>query len=195
MKKIKELYVFDLDETFLRVPSYTTKKLIEEKHPYIEFKDPYEFYDNHLSLCDDMNHIQLIEPVFREWEIANADLSCAHALITHRVKSLKDVILSLLKKKGVSFDHNYFLGRVSEKVLIIDHLLKTEYDPTLIQTIKIFEDSIDQIYRYQKWFADSLNNLEIDYSKIDIQYWIVDKARMFRINEIELSDKRRITLI
>ena len=181
MKKIKELYVFDLDETFLRVPSYTTKKLIEEKHPYIEFKDPYSFYDNHLSLCDDMNHIQLIEPVFREWELANADLGCAHALITHRTESLKDVVLSLLKKKGVSFDHNYFL--------------KTEYDPKSIHTIKIFEDSIDQIYRYQRWFADSQNNLEIDYSKIDIQYWIVDKATMFRINEVELSNKKRITLI
>lgn len=188
MQKINELYIFDLDETLLRVPSYTTRGLIEKENPGLIFDSPYSFYDNPISLCDKLNNIQLIEPVFREWEEANADLSCAHVLITHRVKELKETVTDLLLRKGITFDHTYFLGRVGDKSDIITYLLSAKYDPTTISKIKIFEDSIDQIFRYQQYF----NNVEYN---IDIEYWIVDKARVFKIGDIQLSDKKRITLI
>lgn len=188
MKKAKEIYVFDLDETLLRVPSYTTKKLIEKEKSGVTFNDPYEFYDNHLSLCEEMNHIQLIEPVFKAWEEANIDLDCVHVLITHRVDKLKEKIIDLLKNKGVTFDHSYFLGRVGNKSEVIEYLLTFEYDPHSITTIKIFEDSIDQIFKYQQYFKDLSYNIEVE-------YWIVDKARVFKIEEVQLSNKKRITLI
>jgi hypothetical protein len=188
MQKIKELYIFDLDETLLRVPSYTTKHLIEDKNPGVHFDDVYSFYDNPLSLCDKLNNIQLIEPVFREWEEANADLDCAHVLITHRVDKLKETVIDLLSRKGVTFDETYFLGRVSDKSDVVEYLLTFVYEPTSINKIKIFEDSIDQIFKYQQYFNSLVYN-------IDIEYWIVDKARVFKIGDIQLSDKKRITLI
>jgi hypothetical protein len=188
MQKINELYIFDLDETLLRVPSYTTRGLIEKENPGVIFDSPYSFYDNPLSLCDKLNNIQLIEPVFREWEEANADLDCAHVLITHRVDDLQETVIDLLKRKGVTFDYTYFLGRASSKSETVDYLLTFIYDPRTITKIKIFEDSIDQIFKYQQYF----NNLVYN---IDIEYWIVDKARVFKIGDVQLSDKKRITLI
>lgn len=188
MKKINELYIFDLDETLLRVPSYTDKFAIERLNPDISFNTPYEFYDHPLSLCDKINNIQLIEPIYREWEEANADLTCGHVLITHRAFSQKNTVLDLLKRKGVLFDHTYFLGRASAKSNCLHYILNEVYYIEEIKKIKIFEDSIDQIAKYQQYFSES------DYD-IDVEYWIVDKARVFRIGEVQLSDKKRITLI
>ena len=127
MKKINELYIFDLDETLLRVPSYTDKFAVERLNPDISFNTPYEFYDHPLSLCDTINNIQLIEPIYREWEEANADLSCGHVLITHRVFNQKNTVIDLLKRKGVVFDHTYFLGRASAKSNCLHYILNEVY--------------------------------------------------------------------
>ena len=187
MKQIKELCIFDLDETLIRVPGYTDKKAVES-FAKITFTHPYEYYDHPLSLNEELHNIQLISPVYDAWKNSNSNPESESILITHRVIELESTVIDLLKSRGITFNSTHFLGRASAKSDVIEYLITFEYDPFSIVKIKIFEDSIDQIFKYQQYF----NNLSYN---IDVEYWIVDKSRMFRIYDIALTNKTRIELI
>lgn len=186
--KISELSIFDLDDTILRIPSYTSKKFLDTYlgHNYLD--TPYSFYDNQVSLDESIFDIYLIEPVVKAWEESYVDLAAASVLITHRSDKLKERILDLLAKRGIYFDKSYFLGRKLEKIEILEELLTSEFDCRNLTRIKIFEDSIDQIFKYQQYFKSK--NLAVD-----IEYWIVDKSRIFKISEVSLTNKQKIKLI
>ena len=66
MQQIKVLQVFDLDETFFRMPGYTSKKSVESEG--LTFSHPYDFYDHPASLCENAHNIQLIGPVYEAWK-------------------------------------------------------------------------------------------------------------------------------
>ena len=186
--KIFELSIFDLDDTLLRIPSYTSKKFLDTYLGHTYLDTPYSFYDNEVSLDESIFDIYLIEPVFKAWEESYVDLNSSPVLITHRSDKLQKLVLDLLAKRGIYFDKSYFLGRKLDKIEIVDQLLNSEFNCENLTRIKIFEDSIDQIFKYQQYFKSK--NLAID-----IDYWIVDKSRIFKINEVSLTHKQKIKLI
>ena len=65
-----------------------------------------------------------------------------------------------------------------------------------LETIEIYEDSIDQIIRYQENCQRINNLLYIDKKPyLNIKIYIVDKSTMYQIENVSLSDKKRIVLI
>jgi hypothetical protein len=186
--QISELSIFDLDDTILRIPSYTSKKFLDTYLGHTYLDTPYSFYDNEVSLDESIFDIYLIEPVVSAWREAYDNDKSAPILITHRSAKLEEQITDLLAKRGILFDKSYFLGRKIEKIEVLDQLLSGELDLEYLTRIKIFEDSIDQIFKYQQYFKSK--NLAID-----IEYWIVDKSRVFKISEVSLTNKQKIKLI
>jgi hypothetical protein len=65
-----------------------------------------------------------------------------------------------------------------------------------LETVEIYEDSIDQIIRYQEFFQYLDELLHINNKKsLESKIYIVDKSKMYRIENVKLSEKKRITLI
>lgn len=180
---IKTLQIFDLDETFFRMPSYAAKKQVEKEE--LMFNGPYEFYDHPKSICTDSYNIQLIGPVYEAWKRGSSLTDHATVLITHRVKNLKEEVHSLLKSRGVEFDETYFLGRVSSKTEIAKKLI---HDLPKLEIVEIYEDSIEQLGAYQELFK------QLDF-KLEVRLYIVDKSKMFRLEDFKISEKTRIRLI
>lgn len=186
MENIKTINIFDFDETFVRAPGYTNKKSVEKEHPELKFDAPMHFYDHSKSLCEDIHHIQIIEPVYNEWKKSIDDPTVINVLITHRVKELQPEVFSILNKRNVQFDRTYFLGRTVEKPVILEEIL-SEYSE--IKKVRVFEDSIQQLNLYQNFFKK--NNI-ID---IELEMYIVDKSKMYNISNFELSNESSIKLI
>jgi len=192
MSIIKTLQIFDFDETIVRAPGYTSKKQVESKE--LQFNQPYEFYDHPKSLCEDTHNIQLISPVYDAWKNGSEDSTVYSVLITHRVQSLSEKVTSILNDRGVKLDKMFFLGRTKRKIDIAEELVKSL--PSVV-SIEIYEDSIQQIFAYQTFFA-RLNTERVwkeGKNEIEIKIYIVDKSKTYRIENILLTEEKRIKLI
>lgn len=185
---IKKLDIYDFDETFVRAPSFTNKKAVEKAHPEHQFNHAYEFYDHHKSLCEDLHHIQLIEPVYEFWLQASADLNTITALVTHRVSHLEEEVKKVLENRGVTMDRYFFYGRTTPKFKAIEEIL---IDFPNIEKVRIFDDSYEQISIYLK-YIDLIAETD---SKIEYEIWAVDKSKIFKVNSMNLGESKRITLI
>lgn len=185
MRKIKTINIFDFDETFVRAPSYTGKHTAEKSTPGLIFNSPYEYYDHPTSLNEDLHNIQIIEPVYLEWKKSKKDEFALTVLITHRINDLKNEVIQILNKREVIFDKHYFLGRVRKKTEVLKKLLE---DNPEVKIVRVFEDSVQQLEIYQKFFKE-------EKSKVKLQMYIVDKSRMYRLNKLTISKEIRIKLI
>lgn len=186
MNVIKTINVFDFDETLVRCPTFSSKKIIEKEYPDIKFEDPMSFYDNEKSLCENLYHIQVIEPVYEEWKNSINDPNSLTVLITNRKKELEKIVLSILDKRNIQFDRTYFLGRTKNKSSILEMILNSHPE---IEKVRVFEDSIQQLDLYQKFFK---NNKKY---KIRLEMYIVDKSRLFKISNFNLTNEKRIRLL
>jgi hypothetical protein len=191
MSEITKIKIFDLDETIIRAPGYTGKKVAENEN--LQFGDAYSFYDHSKSLSDDLYNIQVISPVMDSWKSGKKDDSCLNVLITHRVEELKETVISLLKSRGITMDESFFLGRKSKKVDTTLDLINKYY---AVQSIEVYEDSIQQIYLYQEFFKEVNQVRQANgIVPIDVKIWIVDKSRVYEIRSVALSNEKNITLI
>lgn len=191
MDKITRLQVFDFDDTLFRIPTYTSKIHLEGLG--YTFNDPYEFYDHNISLDESLHNIQLIGPVYDAWKEGKDDPSCMQILITHRVVAVEEALMKVLDARNMSFDRIFILSRKTEKTVSMQEVMRTLSN---LKTVEIYEDSIDQIIRYQEFFQYLnellyINNKPCPESKI----YIVDKSKMYRIENVKLSEKKRIVLI
>lgn len=181
---ITTLKIYDFDETLFRVPSYASKKMIENDS--LQFGHPYHFYDHGKSLCLNTYNIQLVEPVFRAWESGNVDSSCYQVMITHRVREVEDEVMRVIEEFGLRFDDTHFLGRASSKANVARQLIATFPN---IQEVHVFEDSIHQLAVYQE--------IEKDMGQLgpEFKFYIVDKSKIFRIKDINISEGQSVRLI
>lgn len=191
MDKVTRLQVFDFDDTLFRIPTYTSKIHLEGLG--YTFNDLYEFYDHNISLDESLHNIQLIGPVYDAWKEGKDDPSCMQLLITHRVTAVEEALMKVLDKRDMSFDKIFILSRKTEKV---DSMKEVMSILPNLETIEIYEDSIDQIIRYQENCQRINNLLYIDKKPyLNIKIYIVDKSTMYQIENVNLSDKKRIVLI
>lgn len=191
MSNTRLLQVFDLDETFFRMPGYVGKTQVEEYG--LRFDHPYDFYDHPISLSEIVYNIQLITPVYEAWKWGKEQPDTISVLITHRVESLRDQVMAILTGRGVTFDQAFFLGRKSSKAEAVREILKQN---SSIQEVRLYEDSIQQIDIYQKFFEEV--NRQRDLAELpDYVYktYIVDKSKVYRIEEVKLSEETKIELI
>jgi len=176
---MKKLQVFDLDDTILRIPTFSAVNPNEAAIIYGE--NPYQFYDSPESLDYRKYNIQLIEPVYEEYlkERENS----YQVLITHRVPEVGVEIHFILNAIDMSFNEIAMLGRKSEKSEVISNILKRI---DTIEEIEIFEDSLIQIESYQR-------NIKLGKNQ-KLTFWFVDKSKIFKISNINLTDHKRIKL-
>jgi hypothetical protein len=120
MKDITRILVFDFDETLFRMPGYTDRFSVERLNPDLNFPTPYSFYDHPASMDPEIHNIQIVGPVYEDWREASNDPSARTILITHRTEELRPYAEHLLKMHGIVFDEMYFLGRVSEKIIVLE---------------------------------------------------------------------------
>ena len=182
MENITSLHIFDFDETLVRAPSYTAKKTSETED--LQFRDPYHFYDHPNSICEDIHHIQIISPVRDSLDRAKSKEGSYSILVTHRVKELENEVKMILHRRGIDFDAYFFLGRASEKIEIAHRYIQ-EF-PNLTH-VEIYEDSVQQIDKYQKYFRL--------HERIKLDTYIVDKSRMYHIGDIHLTNEQQIHLL
>lgn len=195
MKDITRLLVFDFDETLFRMPGYTDRLSVERMYPLLSFPTPYSFYDHPASMDPAIHNIQLIVPVYEDWKEAANDPKARTILITHRTEELRPQAQRLLDMHGIEFDETYFLGRLSEKVTILEKELS--YLPN-IKEIAVYEDSLEQLTRYQKFFYEytarvqrSITSLA-DLITLDMQF--VDKSKLIQLYDFSTGQSRRIEL-
>lgn len=182
MEAITHLHVFDFDETIVRAPSFAAKKQVESGD--LKFSGPYDFYDHPKSLCEDSYNIQLISPIHAAWEEARRLENSYCILVTHRVASLENTVKEILRRRGVEMDRYFFLGRVKEKIEVLNEMI--DHFPNL-KEVSVYEDSIQQLDKYQTYF----NYRESVTSKL----YFVDKSRVYRLSSFHLSNEQKIRLI
>lgn len=182
MEAITHLHVFDFDETIVRTPSFAAKKQVESDD--IKFEKPYDFYDHPKSLCEDSYNIQLISPIYDAWKQASRLENSYCILATHRVASLEKEVKAVLSLRGVEMDRYFFLGRVKEKIEVLNEMI--DHFPNLT-AVSIYEDSIQQLDRYQTYlnYRESLTG----------NMYFVDKSKVYRLNSFNLSNEQKIRLI
>ncbi len=184
MEQYNRLQVFDFDETFVRVPSYASKRLAENTE--VKFTHPYDFYDHPNSLNDNVYNIQLVGPVYDAWKEGRGDINTFQTLITHRVKEVEKEVKLVLSNRSIKFNEFHFLGRKTPKVDEVASILANRPN---IKKIEIYEDSIHQLSLYQEYFD------MIPKDKYDISLYLVDKSKMFKIDSIRISDAKKVILI
>ena len=115
-------------------------------------------------------------------------------LITHRTEELRPCAEHLLKIHGIEFDELYFLGRVSEKITILEKELS--YLPN-VKEISVYEDSLEQLRRYQDFFYETIarknkpTKLD-DLIIFDMQF--VDKSKVIQLYDFSAGESRKIEL-
>jgi cell fate (sporulation/competence/biofilm development) regulator YmcA (YheA/YmcA/DUF963 family) len=186
MAEITKISVFDLDETIVRMPSYTASKQVEAfTSGQSKFPTPYSFYDNPLSMDRTIHNIQFISPVIDDWRLSVHDASSRTILITHRTEELRPHVERVLSPAGLELDAMYCLGRATEK---FDTLVKELEERPLINEISIYEDTLEQIIKYKTGF-DTLSKF------YHVKFYFVDKSKVYRLYDFEAGEKRRIELI
>lgn len=185
---IKHLDIYDFDETLVRAPSFTNKKAVEKRYPEHQFNHAYEFYDHSASLCEEVNHIQLIEPVYEFWKEATASPGVMTALVTHRVSHLEEEVKKVLANRGVTMDRYFFYGRTTPKFKAIEEMLA---DFPNIVKVRIFDDSYEQINGYLRY----IDLITESGSNVEFEIWAIDKSKIFKVNSMQLGEYKRITLL
>lgn len=195
MNEITRILVFDFDETLFRMPGYTDRFSVERINPDLSFPTPYSFYDHSSSMDPEIHNIQIIGPVYEDWKEASNDPTARTILITHRTEELRPYAERLLKMHGIVFDESYFLGRVSEKTSILEKELL--HLPN-IKEISIYEDSLEQLRRYQDFFYTQVARRNTPISKlsdlITLDMQLVDKAKVIQLYDFNAGNSRRIQL-
>ena len=194
MNEITKILVFDFDETLFRMPGYTDRFSVERLKPELSFPTPYSFYDHPTSMDPEIHNIQIIGPVYEDWKAASKDPTARTILITHRTEELRPCAEHLLKIHGIEFDEMYFLGRVSEKITILEKELS--YLPN-VKEISVYEDSLEQLRRYQDFFYETIarknkpTKLD-DLIIFDMQF--VDKSKVIQLYDFSAGESRKIEL-
>jgi hypothetical protein len=195
MKDITRILVFDFDETLFRMPGYTDRFSVERLQPELSFPTPYSFYDHPASMDPEIHNIQIIGPVYDDWLEASKDPNARTILITHRTEELRPCAELLLKRHGIVFDESYFLGRKSEKILILEKELS--YLPN-IKEISVYEDSLEQLGRYQDFFYKHITPAYRSMTALSdipmLRMQFVDKSRVIDLYEFTIGESRRIIL-
>ena len=185
------LLVFDLDETLFRMPGYVGKTQVEVQG--IRFDHPYDFYDHPVSLSEIVYNIQLIKPVYEAWKWGTQVPGTISILVTHRVESLQSQVMEILSSRGIFFDQTFFLGRKSSKAETVREVLRQN---PAIGKIRIYEDSIQQIDIYQKFFEQLNRQRDLaELPSYEYKTYIVDKSKVYRIEKVKLSEETAIELI
>jgi hypothetical protein len=186
MAQITKISVFDLDETIVRMPSYTASKQVEAStEGNFSFPTPYSFYDHPSSMDRSLHNIQFISPVLEDWRLSIHDASSRTILITHRTENLRACVHTVLSPAGLEFDAVYCLGRATEK---FDTLIKELEENPSINEVSIYEDSLEQIIKYKTGF-ESLSKF------YGVRFYFVDKSKVIRLYNFKVGEKRRIELI
>jgi hypothetical protein len=186
MSEITKISVFDLDETIVRMPSYTASKHVEALIlGHSKFPTPYSFYDNPISMDRTIHNIQFISPVIDDWRLSVHNASSRTILITHRTEELRPHVERVLSPAGLEFDAMYCLGRATEK---FDTLVKELEENPSINEISIYEDTLEQIINYRAGF-ERLSKF------YDVRFYFVDKSKVYRLYDFEVGEKRRIELL
>ena len=196
MKDITRLVVFDFDETIFRMPGYTDRFSVERLHPELNFPTPYSFYDHHTSMDPEIHNIQLIGTVYEDWKKASQDPNTRTILITHRTEELRPYAEKLLAKHGITFDTSYFLGRLCEKISILEKELIRLPN---VKDISVYEDSLEQLIKYQEFFYEYTRKIHRSFTSLsdlitlDMQF--VDKSKVISLYDFSAGHPRRIELI
>lgn len=200
MNEITKILVFDFDETLFRMPGYTDRFSVERLNPDLSFPTPYSFYDHASSMDPEIHNIQLIGPVYEDWKEASEDQTARTILITHRTEELRPYAEHLLKMHGIVFDEMYFLGRSSEKIAILEKELG--YLPN-IKEISVYEDSLEQLIKYQDFYYEYFSG---EYKKrfksaddffkkfIFLNMQFVDKSKVINLSDFSTGESRKIEL-
>ena len=194
MNEITKILVFDFDETLFRMPGYTDRFSVERLNPDLSFPTPYSFYDHSSSMDPEIHNIQIIGPVYEDWKAASKDPTARTILITHRTEELRPCAEHLLKIHGIEFDELYFLGRVSEKITILEKELS--YLPN-VKEISVYEDSLEQLRKYQDFFYETISRKNKptkldDLIIFDMQF--VDKSKVIQLYDFSAGESRKIEL-
>lgn len=195
MNEITKILVFDFDETLFRMPGYTDRFSVERLNPDLSFPTPYSFYDHSSSMDPEIHNIQLIGPVYEDWKLASEDPTARTILITHRTEELRPYAEHLLKMHGIVFDEMYFLGRVSEKITVLEKELNNLPN---IKEISVYEDSLEQLRKYQDFFYDTVARKNKpatldDLITLDMQF--VDKSKVIQLYDFSAGESRKIELL
>jgi hypothetical protein len=194
MNDITRILVFDFDETLFRMPGYTDRFSVERIRPELKFPDPYSFYDHPSSMDPEIHNIQLIGPVYEDWKAASEDPNARVILVTHRTEELRPCAELLLKMHGIVFDTSYFLGRKSEKIFILEKELSQLPN---IKEISVYEDSLEQLIKYQDFFYEKVTRLKTVKSLDDmilLNMQFVDKSKVISLYDFSAGESRRIQL-
>jgi len=194
MNEITKILVFDFDETLFRMPGYTDRFSVERLNPDLSFPTPYSFYDHASSMDPEIHNIQIIGPVYEDWKAAAKDPTARTILITHRTEELRPCAEHLLKMHGIVFDEMYFLGRVSEKISILEKELSNLPN---VKEISVYEDSLEQLRKYQDFFYENIARKNKpatldDLIILDMQF--VDKSKVIQLYDFSAGESRKIEL-
>jgi hypothetical protein len=148
----------------------------------------------------EIHNIQIIGPVYEDWKEASRDPTARTILITHRTEELRPCAEHLLKIHGIEFDEMYFLGRASEKITILEKELS--YLPN-VKEISVYEDSLEQLRRYQDFYYEytsgiyktsSINAADFFENFIFLNMQFVDKSKVISLSDFSAGESRKIEL-
>lgn len=196
MNEITRILVFDFDETLFRMPGYTDRFSVERLYPELTFPTPYSFYDHPTSMDPSIHNIQLIGAVYEDWKKASQEKNTRTILITHRTEELRPCAEKLLDKHEIVFDESYFLGRLSEKIQTLEKELSLLPN---VKDIVIYEDSMEQLIKYQEFFYEYTRIIHRSFTSLSdlvtLEINFVDKSKVISIYDFSAGQPRRIELI
>jgi hypothetical protein len=126
MKKIKNIYFFDFDNTMVEEPQF-----YENYDPTSD-----EFMDSLKSLKCDFEPKKEIKPIIEKSQSCDKSLT---VILTNRTQKLKDNVIEILSDMGIEFDDTLFRIKDRSKGNRIKKFLK-ENDFENIENIYFWDD-------------------------------------------------------
>jgi len=179
METNKTINVYDFDRCLIRTPDHQSHNDHE--------RELYHWYDSPDSLDLNRFNIYCIENVANDVRERSKKGELVF-LITQRVETLKNEILTIFDHFNLSFDELFMLGRMDKKGRIMSELVK-KYEAN---RVRAFDDSLSELHSYVTYAQEKYEHLG-DYG-LGLDLFYIDNSKIMRIGEPIVYDHDRIII-
>jgi len=166
---MKRLHIYDFDSTLYQTPDYLTGKDIWLEKTGTEWLAR-GWWSKSETLDTTIFDIPLNQWVHEQYLLSKEDNECYTALVTGRIKPLKEAVLKVLEKDGIKFDevHCNWGGPTLNFKLKVFSQLVDKHKNTLEEVI-IYDDRDEHIGSFIDWSLRKQKELGIIVNVIHVK--------------------------
>jgi hypothetical protein len=167
MTKVKHIYCYDFDKTFIR-----TAEKVEGKKKYHEVTGltfPKEdWWQSPISLDMNIFYPTRNEFTYQEYKKSKAVPDAMNFLVTGRVLALKDHVIKILDFHDLKFDRYYLKDGNDTFIYKLNKFKSFLEEFPELESLTIYDDRVDHLYKFKEWADNEPRGQYVDIKIIEV---------------------------